>query len=418
MSPERFHPAKGASPAATGFADAAPAPASRRTCLAWALALAAAAGGCASGHQGHTLDQARQAALALLQDGLFPRPSSLPDANAVLRPSEAMRAYAERALSRTRDRDPRAALLHALATSELRLEYDSGRTRDAAETFAERSGNCLSLVLMTASLAKLLDLPVTYQAVVMDEAATREGDYLFLSSHVNLLLGPRALSRQTWDDRTLVVDFLPPQQVAHYRTLALEQAQVVAMYMNNRAAEVLAAGDVRAAYWWVREGLHSDPLSSSVLNTLGVVYSRAGHARPAEQAWRRALELAPDSTSVLANLVQQLRSQGRQAESAPLEARLAQLQPVPPLHWFKLGRAAYERGEYETARTLFLRELRRQPYQAEVHFWLAATHAQLGQAERAARDLAQAVSHSTTLAQQQLYAGKLARLRGQLPELR
>ena len=38
---------------------------------------------------------------------------------------------------------------------ELRIDYESVRTRTAAETFDARAGNCLSLVIMTAALAKV-----------------------------------------------------------------------------------------------------------------------------------------------------------------------------------------------------------------------------------------------------------------------
>src|SRR5262245_30931879 len=37
---------------------------------------------------------------------------------------------------------------------ELRIDYESVRTRNASDTFDARAGNCLSLVIMTAALAK------------------------------------------------------------------------------------------------------------------------------------------------------------------------------------------------------------------------------------------------------------------------
>ena len=49
-------------------------------------------------------------------------------------------------------------------------------TRNAAEAFDARSGNCLSLVIMTAAFAKELGLPVRYQNVFVDEAWSRSGD--------------------------------------------------------------------------------------------------------------------------------------------------------------------------------------------------------------------------------------------------
>ena len=50
-------------------------------------------------------------------------------------------------------------------------------TRNAAEAFAARSGNCLSLVIMTAAFAKELGLSVRYQNVFVDETWSRSGDF-------------------------------------------------------------------------------------------------------------------------------------------------------------------------------------------------------------------------------------------------
>jgi hypothetical protein len=43
----------------------------------------------------------------------------------------------------------------------------------AREAFAARTGNCLSLVIMTSAFAKQLGLPVSYRRVVMEEMYTR-----------------------------------------------------------------------------------------------------------------------------------------------------------------------------------------------------------------------------------------------------
>jgi hypothetical protein len=37
----------------------------------------------------------------------------------------------------------------------------------------------------------------------------------------------------------LTIDFLPPEDMRGYRTHPLDEAEIVGMYMNNRAAEAL-----------------------------------------------------------------------------------------------------------------------------------------------------------------------------------
>src|SRR5205814_2507802 len=76
---------------------------------------------------------------------------------------------------------------------KLKLEYESTETRNAAEAFDARAGNCLSLVIMTGALAKELGFPVRYQRVYVDDTWGRSGDVYFSIGHVNLSLGKRQL---------------------------------------------------------------------------------------------------------------------------------------------------------------------------------------------------------------------------------
>src|SRR5262245_26188010 len=73
--------------------------------------------------------------------------------------SDDMRRYVDKEIvPRTKVRGRQLALVDALYTKgDLKLEYDSVMTRNASEAFAARSGNCLSLVIMTAAFAKALD---------------------------------------------------------------------------------------------------------------------------------------------------------------------------------------------------------------------------------------------------------------------
>ena len=68
-------------------------------------------------------------------------------------------------------------------------------------------------------------------------------------------------------------------------------------------------------------------------------------------------------------------------------------------------------GDFPQARDHFLRELRMQPYQDEVHFWAAQAYWQLGQAGQARRHLGQAVENSANRDTHDRYAAKLEGLR-------
>ncbi len=363
------------------------------------------------------LTQARQG--AWFEDAAFPPPAApLPTRASLFALSAPMEAYARDHLQApTAGRDTRRELITALyEKARLRIDYEASVTRDAALTFGTRSGNCLSLVIMTAAFAQHLGIPVSYQAVLLDDFHSLSGDLQFVSGHVNLVLGPRAARtlRDLGEPDSLVVDFLPQIELRGVRTKALTESTIVAMYFNNRAAELLAEGQVSMAYWAARRALEEDPSFLAALNTLGVIYTRHRLPAAAERAFRHVLRQDSQSISALTNLHRLLVGQGRSAEAAPFEAQLAQLQPVTPFDQLRRGQAAMREARYAQARDLFVRELRLQPFQDEVHFWAAQAYWLLGERAAAERHLQYAHDFSRTRSAQQRYGAKLEHLRAQL----
>jgi Flp pilus assembly protein TadD len=295
----------------------------------------------------------------------------------------------------------------------LRLEYESVRTRNAAEAFDARTGNCLSLVIMTAALAKEIGLPVRYQRVYVDDTWSRSGDVYFSIGHVNLSLGRRQIDGGFGhnDSDMLTIDFLPPRDLRGVRTQELEEQTIAAMYMNNRAAESFTRGQLDDAYWWARAAIEKDPGFVGAYNTLGVIYRRHGNAKEAEQVLAGALEREPANTHVMSNLIPVLDGLGRVAESRSLALKLEQLEPNPPFSFFNRGLAALERSDFTAARDLFAREIDRAPYNHEFHYWLAVAHAGLGDRERARKELVTALETSSTTNDRAMYAAKLDRIK-------
>ncbi|HAT29673.1 MAG TPA: hypothetical protein DCW29_02105, partial [Janthinobacterium sp.] len=208
----------------------------------------------------------------------------------------------------------------------------------------------------------------------------------------------------------LAIDFLPPADSAGYRTVSIPEPTIVAMYMNNRAAETLAQDRLDDAYWWARGAIAQDPGFIASYNTLGVIFRLHGQLEAARRAFAFALERAPADTGSMHNLAQALTALGEEARADVLRRKLAQLQPRPPFHFFERGRAAMGRGDYRAA-ALFSKEIERDPYYHEFHFWLAQAYFRPGQVGQAERQLTLAMEASGASAERALYAAKLDRLR-------
>lgn len=371
------------------------------------LLLAALLGACASA-------PVAPSAAHLLHDELFQPPSeTIEPAAAIFAVSDEMRHHLDFELARHfRTKGRAKGLSEALySRNMLGIEYDGTSTRNAADTFRRRSGNCLSLAIMTAALARELDLEVTYHSVIGEEQWSRSGGVYFASGHVNLTLGRRYIDPKRGLGELLTIDFVPSRTPHGQRTWTIEEKTVAAMYMNNRAAESLAAGRWNDAYWWARAAIRQDPGFASAANTLGVVYRRMGHLAQAEEALKHVMAREPQNTTALSNLALVYADQGRTAEAAAATSRLLALQPQPPFHFLERGIAAVKRGDFAAARADFAREAERDAEYHELQFWMAVADAGLGDYRAAGKHLQVAIKSSPSLRQSELYAAKLALLR-------
>ena len=348
----------------------------------------------------------------ILHDELFAAPSQPVDPKEVFALSGAMKTYLREELGPQQFKGARQALINAVSQGQLKLEYDSVTTRNAAEAFDAKAGNCLSLVIMTAAFAKAMNIEVQYNSALFGDQWSRDSNVYFLNGHVNVTLGRRFQDPKVLYDQLemMTVDFLPGSDIRGLRSITVGEDTILAMFMNNRAAEALVRGKLDDAYWFAREGIRQNPEYWAVYNTLGVVYLRHGNPELAEPVFRRVLQSDPSNTRALANLALTLGKLGRDTEAAAVDQRLVRLESEAPFHNFNAGLAAMEAGDFKTARGLFRREVRRTPEYHEFHFWLGLSELRLGNIEEARSEFSLALEASTTPRDHDLYASKLARL--------
>jgi Tfp pilus assembly protein PilF len=323
---------------------------------------------------------------------------------------EAMQAFANDVLTPYMERQGVHAGVFQGLRRHLTLDNDAPGTRPAATTFEARTGNCLSLVILTSAFAKRFGIPAHYQAVQGLDTWSRAGGIAFYSGHVNVRLGQR--EGAVADARSiagLTVDYIGESN--RFASHPVSEHTLVAMYANNRAAEALLAGDLDAAYAWVRAAVAEDPAYLASVNTLGVIYLRRGLLGKAESAFEHVLRLEPANANAMMNLALALGRDGRRQEAETWRRRLAALSSYPPFYFLDEGLAALERGEAAQARDLLQRELARMPYNEEVHFAIARADVRLGDVELARKHLVLAQRYSTARTRRDVYSAKLATLR-------
>ena len=351
----------------------------------------------------------------LFTDSSFAPPSERIVPADIFKVTPEMRAYLDSKVAEEAAKHGQArALVESLFKDRLlQLDYDAEYTRDAAQAFDARAGNCLSLAIVTGAMAKELGLEVTYQSVKTSEHWELDGDLLELVGHVNVSVGMPVQKVRSWGfnaDRW-TVDFLPASDTKGLATRTISESRIAAMFMNNRAAEALAHQRTDDAYWWIRSAVATDPSFSTLYNTLGVTYFRKGMLAQAESALRFALSLAPDSSESWNNLAVVLRRDGRAEQAASIERQHPPSGAAALAAAIDGGMKANESGDYARALELFTRALRKSSDNHDLHYQLAVTYLNLGDRRRAMEHLLAAEDNSTTARQRSVYASKVELLK-------
>lgn len=347
---------------------------------------------------------------SLFADALFGPPAEEIRADGIFALSDRMRAFAHEKIQPRIGENGISRAIFKPVRDEIFVDYDVNKTRPAAETFELRAGNCLSATIMLAAFAKELGIPVRYQRAATQGVWSRQDNLAFYSGHVNLVLGLNAIGIALEPRPGRIIDITPAEVTGPQAGRFIPEELLLAMYLNNRAAEAMLDGDLDSAYAWAREAVRAAPTHVSSYNTLGVIYRRHGNLAEAERVLRYALEREPDNVNLLSNLVAVLENQLRFATAAEVAERLRAIAPYPPFYFLEAGLAAAERGDLESAVDLYEKELRRMPYDDEVHYALAQAEFRRGRVGNARLHVDAAMRNSVTRERRALYSAKLSKL--------
>lgn len=265
--------------------------------------------------------------------------------------------------------------------SYLNLQYDDLRTRTAAQTFADRQGNCLSVVSLYIAMARHLGVNAQYQTVRVRPSWDRRGEHLVLSQHIN------AIGRLDQNTQ-YVVDFTPEITLQQLTANRISDAQGRALYFNNLGVEALIANELELAVSYFRNALWIDSEQSIIWNNLGSTYSRMGNRSLAAYSYRKSFSLDRTNATAINNLVKFHTVEG-DLETAQRYARaIERFNENNPYFHYNLGNEAYAQGSFELARTHYERAIRHKDSEPDFYLALGKTWEMLGDTERSAAQVA------------------------------
>jgi len=287
------------------------------------------------------------------------------------------------------------------------FRYQDNLTQTASETYAQRAGNCMSLVVMTSALADIFNIGTEFQDIAIEPVWDKQGDFYLINGHVNLRLLPAQSVHTVYvSTHAILVDFMPERALRGVDKVQINRQTLTAMFYNNMAAESLMEGDLDRAYALVKAGLKSGNFSPA-LNTLAVIYRHKGDEKRAEQVYRYALKFDPDDMTTLFNLAVILGNQGRLEEWAQIHKKLELARIRNPYYYYDMGEQAYDEHQYREALAWYQRAVDKADYRHEFFFGLSRTYWALGDEKRAKQNMEKALALSREAADQHRYQAKL-----------
>jgi tetratricopeptide (TPR) repeat protein len=271
------------------------------------------------------------------------------------------------------------------------FSYSTSHSTVAAETWRRKSGDCLSLTVLSYSLAKALDMSVQMQEVRVPVVFDRRGSVEFLNRHVNLLISGRSDGGLYVKDGLMrsgdvIIDF-EPQVASRREGLALSDDGILARFYNNVAAEYLAQGDLNLAYAHFKAAVLADAGYSPSYSNLAQLYTRKGFLQSAEQLLLYAIALNDDADIALRSLHQLLVSQRRGTEALKYGEILQARQEKDPYYWLGVGLHHLQGGNYQKAVNALERAQALTRGFQEVHRYLAIAYWRAGKPIQAKNQL-------------------------------
>lgn len=310
-----------------------------------------------------------------------------------------VRAFIEQRLRPTRKQEDQVEEIVSFIFGTLDLQYELTPTRNAAQTFRDREGNCLSFVNLFVGISRERRLNPFY-VEVNDYQKWRYRDGTVVSQgHI--------VAGMYVDGDLRTFDFLPYRPKSYRNFEIIDDLRASAHYYNNLGAEAMFEGDLATAESLLEKAVALEPTFAKAVNNLGVALFRQGRIDDAIARYRRGLEMQPENVALLTNLAGAYQRQGRTEEASALLEQLDGLEETSPFFFIYRGELALAKGDTRGALEFMAEALRRDSEVPEVHVGLVQVYLALGELKKARHHVARALRLDATHSEARRYAALL-----------
>jgi Flp pilus assembly protein TadD len=225
--------------------------------------------------------------------------------------------------------------------------YSANQTLTAAETFEIKGGNCLSYTNLFIALAREAGLDASYQLVDVPPSWDADAGFIIRYTHINVLV--RGLRLEPGAHPLVTVDFNEVHPDAEYRRWTVSDDYASSLFHANLSVSLLRQGQVRDGFLHLRRAIDIEPANLDLWINLGAFYATQGDYAGSIEAYRIALQLAPNSRAALSGLARSYANHGNEAMAAVYRQRVRNYRETNPYYHYAMAQAAFERNDYEAS---------------------------------------------------------------------
>lgn len=328
------------------------------------------------------------AALAIqpaVQSRVEPEPS-VPAASAVMAlPADLRESFRKDVIEATQFPEARLQRLIEFVFDRkgLGITYRADATLTIPEAMAARTANCMTSTMLVVVLAREAGLKAQGQLVESVPVWGAQGELAIQSRHANAIV-------DVGGGRRFVVDVDASGAEATDALQPVEDAQLLASYYGNRAAEFMLEGRYEEAKAWQDAAIEHGPGDVALWNNAGVLSLRMGKPEDAEAWFLKVVQVAPGHVSALSNLVDFYRRQGDRKQMLEWQVKSERVLRKAPYYQYQLGWQSEKAGQAKDAARYYRQAVRLVPQEHRFRWALARTYFSLGRAAKAERELAEA----------------------------
>ena len=259
--------------------------------------------------------------------------------------------------------------------------YRVGTTNTAAETFSDKSGNCLSYTSMFIALAREVGLKATFQIVKVPPSWDADSGFLIRYTHINVLMRGLMYNRSYGNEFS--VDFNDVLPDPDYDRYQITDAEASSLFYGNRSVVLFRAGDHRQAFVLLKKALEMSPDNADLWINLGAFYAKLSVHDHSIMAYQMALRADPNNQGAMSGLSRTYEFVGEAELANQYANQVRRYRQNNPYYHYAIAQAEYEKASYEKALVAINTALDLKFRNGRFHFLKGLTQQKLGEEEEA-----------------------------------